>query len=476
MSKARDLANSANYAVNAQFNVKNNFAATVAPTVNEDSSAGWSVGSRIVDAVTDLAYTCVDATVGAAVWTQGGSGAAGGYDTYSLEYSVAIQWDVIHNLDADQLEIEVIDHAGNMVTPTSTKHFDKNRVIVNFSKPVTGTVVCKSIPVVNTSFADAKLSDWMTTKFNTRNTLSIKPSLEVAAGFRVDDGAGVTYPNANITQRGIQDQPQHVALADDKFITATVTLYSDLTYGTQERLTLYINQFNRTTGKIDTLSYWIPANAAYGTGTGYNAEEDSVYIKLINATTLLVCSYEQSEADAGATVLIARTFDLTGDTLSLIGEAIAVNGVYGTLTDGREENVSILAVFGTNGAMVTDRNGLIPIVFDGILAPYFTTQVPYDATLSGGTYDDGGFSLVDLFATASLNATQAVIGVRSGQYAELRVVNWNAGALTFGPATVLPSALSERYKLTEAGVDRVIINTDGISGMDVDHYLSLIHI
>lgn len=47
---------------------KQNLAAAVAPTVNEDSSAGYSVGSRWIDTTADRAYVCVDASVGAAVW------------------------------------------------------------------------------------------------------------------------------------------------------------------------------------------------------------------------------------------------------------------------------------------------------------------------------------------------------------------------------------------------------------------------
>lgn len=45
-----------------------NFAATVAPTANEDSGDGYSVGSIWIDVTGDEAYVCVDATAAAAVW------------------------------------------------------------------------------------------------------------------------------------------------------------------------------------------------------------------------------------------------------------------------------------------------------------------------------------------------------------------------------------------------------------------------
>lgn len=57
-------------AASAALLVQNNYSATVAPTVNDDSDDGYTVGSRWVDTVADEAYLCVDATVGAAVWIE----------------------------------------------------------------------------------------------------------------------------------------------------------------------------------------------------------------------------------------------------------------------------------------------------------------------------------------------------------------------------------------------------------------------
>lgn len=46
--------------------------ATTAPTINDDSGDGYAVGSLWVDVTNDLAYVCVDATAGAAVWRNSG--------------------------------------------------------------------------------------------------------------------------------------------------------------------------------------------------------------------------------------------------------------------------------------------------------------------------------------------------------------------------------------------------------------------
>lgn len=46
--------------------------ATSAPTVNEDSNDGYAVGSWWVNVTDDVAYLCVDASVGAAIWQRFG--------------------------------------------------------------------------------------------------------------------------------------------------------------------------------------------------------------------------------------------------------------------------------------------------------------------------------------------------------------------------------------------------------------------
>lgn len=47
-----------------------NYSASSAPTVNDDSNDGYTVGSFWVNTTADLAYICLDASVGAAVWRQ----------------------------------------------------------------------------------------------------------------------------------------------------------------------------------------------------------------------------------------------------------------------------------------------------------------------------------------------------------------------------------------------------------------------
>lgn len=50
--------------------LRSNRSATTAPTVSDDASLGYAVGSRWIDVTHDRAWECLDATVGAAVWRE----------------------------------------------------------------------------------------------------------------------------------------------------------------------------------------------------------------------------------------------------------------------------------------------------------------------------------------------------------------------------------------------------------------------
>jgi hypothetical protein len=53
---------------------KHKFDATVSPAVGNDTTEGYTVGSRWVDVTNDIAYVCIDVSSGAAIWSAGGGG------------------------------------------------------------------------------------------------------------------------------------------------------------------------------------------------------------------------------------------------------------------------------------------------------------------------------------------------------------------------------------------------------------------
>jgi hypothetical protein len=57
--------------------LKHNYSATAAPTVTDDASDGYAVGSQWFDITNDRMYACIDATIGAADWDDFGGDVVG---------------------------------------------------------------------------------------------------------------------------------------------------------------------------------------------------------------------------------------------------------------------------------------------------------------------------------------------------------------------------------------------------------------
>jgi hypothetical protein len=96
--------------------LKSNLVATTSPVVTDDESEGYSVGSVWIDVSGDAAYTCVDATDGAAVWKA--QGAAGSFDL-QVEEDDSL---VANNVDTLNFEgdVSVVDEGGGKVTVTAS--------------------------------------------------------------------------------------------------------------------------------------------------------------------------------------------------------------------------------------------------------------------------------------------------------------------------------------------------------------------
>lgn len=57
---------------------KNNYSATTAPVVGDDTGDGYEPGSLWIDTTNDKAYVCLDNSTGAAVWQELGSSSSSG--------------------------------------------------------------------------------------------------------------------------------------------------------------------------------------------------------------------------------------------------------------------------------------------------------------------------------------------------------------------------------------------------------------
>lgn len=100
--------------------VQNNPTAVVAPTVNDDSVLGYSVGSYWFDTITGTLYIAQDVTVGAAVWEAvaggGGSGSALSFNVNQTGHGLSVGDPIKSNGVDNQFALSSADSAANAET------------------------------------------------------------------------------------------------------------------------------------------------------------------------------------------------------------------------------------------------------------------------------------------------------------------------------------------------------------------------
>jgi len=87
---------------------KSNLVATIAPTANDDNTAGYGVGSLWIDTITQSYYNCIDATNATAIWIKTGFKPAYAISSLPLltvvpAISTAITWPTPTLVDLTQL-------------------------------------------------------------------------------------------------------------------------------------------------------------------------------------------------------------------------------------------------------------------------------------------------------------------------------------------------------------------------------------
>lgn len=101
---------------------KNNESASAAPTSGDDSGDGYSVGSRWIDTTNDKEYVCLDASAGAAVWTEttGGAGSVALDDLSDVTISTPSDNQVL-TYDSGTSTWKNENAASGFADPTTTK-------------------------------------------------------------------------------------------------------------------------------------------------------------------------------------------------------------------------------------------------------------------------------------------------------------------------------------------------------------------
>jgi hypothetical protein len=108
--------------------LQNNWTATVAPAVTDDSASGYAVGSEWTDVTADKSYKLVDATVGAAVWKD----IIGGSSVFTPTINSTNMIEV-----AQESDFGTPDGSGNITLVTGTTYFIRgivscpNRLVID---------------------------------------------------------------------------------------------------------------------------------------------------------------------------------------------------------------------------------------------------------------------------------------------------------------------------------------------------------
>ncbi|MCK5481663.1 MAG: hypothetical protein KAJ06_10970, partial [Gammaproteobacteria bacterium] len=128
-------------------NTKVKLDATIAPTVNDDSNAGYSIQSRWSNITADTEYVCLDATVGAAVWTETTGAAAATHDLGGVSHNA----DTLANLNSKISDATLVDTGDSRFSderdPTAhaTEHVDGTDDIRNATNTLKGLATSTQI-------------------------------------------------------------------------------------------------------------------------------------------------------------------------------------------------------------------------------------------------------------------------------------------------------------------------------------------
>lgn len=99
--------------------IKENYAATVAPSATDDENSGYRVGSLWFDTTADKAYLCVDATASSAVWIEAGGsgGAAKARDYYIFDEATDYTTTAVSftNIDATKVKLDMTTGGGDIL-------------------------------------------------------------------------------------------------------------------------------------------------------------------------------------------------------------------------------------------------------------------------------------------------------------------------------------------------------------------------
>ena len=363
----------------------NNFTATANPTVNDDSDDGYSPGSKWVNLSTDAEFTCLDATVGAAVWTSITAGAGGGISNVVEDTTPQLGGD----LDANANDIQFDDATGIRDDSDNEQLiFQKTTSAVNY------------LEVTNAATGNAPQLSAAGDDTNVGITLTAKGTGSYTLGkFAVDSDGNVTAYDA--VNDGNPD------LSVGSAASQRVRIQAIYEAGTQ-----------------------VLSQVRYQTDTSSSAGNAGQHVFFVDGVNIGAFDDGGVDVSSGMTYAINGTDVLSATTL---GSSVLSSSLtsLGTLTSLDVDNINIngntITSTDTNGNIVLDPNGTGDVVlgnftFDG------------NQTVGAGqdnyvlTYDDGT-GLISLEAAAGGGNVS-----NTGTPADGQIAVWTSSTVIEGTA------------------------------------------
>lgn len=169
--------------------IKNNYSATSAPTGAHDSSAGYAIGSNWINISSGTAYICVDASIGAAVWTSSSAG------SFSLDAdsgtSQTIEGGDTLTISGTANAIDTVVGATNTVTIDISNSYSGQTSITTLGTVSTGTWQGTTIAVDQGGTGQISYTNGQLLIGNTTgNTLSLGTLASADSSITITNGTG----------------------------------------------------------------------------------------------------------------------------------------------------------------------------------------------------------------------------------------------------------------------------------------------
>ena len=265
--------------------VRDNWGASTDPGVNDDTSAGYVVGSHWINTTADKSFICVDSTNGAAIWTETTAGAGGGISnvvedvTPQLGGQLDVNGQAIGNGTEELISFTETASAVNELRVTNAATGNgpilgvsggDTNADLNLESKGTGVVNINSVEAVHKETAGIVLQEVETVDTTNRSTSSttygdlsgtqvtitpIKNTNNVRVTFNIMIGAGAAvvasfklYRNStDITPAGTSEIMNIRVGADTEMWNVTIT-YTDSPATTSA--TTYKLQFKSSNGTV----------------------------------------------------------------------------------------------------------------------------------------------------------------------------------------------------------------------------------